>query len=221
MINFALCFLAYGDEHITELNSIGNTLSNYPTFVLTDDKTKIKNKSINVIETTEDFNFNLKRYSVKEAFRNYDTIVMLDTDVNIQSLSFVSEITSDGMYVEWVDPKLTHKGFRMDSKNNEYLIELSKLNNHKLPIQFIPEFCVVIKISDIDKRIQFVERWGEVHNSVKQFEPTDRHYNLNGAIEGCIMYLTCMDLDIPIIPYSDKLQIIHYTSYSKIDKKII
>jgi hypothetical protein len=221
MINFALCFLAYGDEHITELNSIGNTLSNYPTFVLTDDKTKIKNKSINVIETTEDFNFNLKRYSVKEAFRNYDTIVMLDTDVNIQSLSFVSEIKSDGMYVEWVDPKLTHKGFRMDNKNNEYLIELSKLNNHKLPIQFIPEFCVVIKISDIDKRMQFVERWGEVHNSVKQFEPTDRHYNLNGAIEGCIMYLTCMDLDIPIIPYSNKLQIIHYTSYSKIDKKII
>jgi len=221
MINFALCFLAYGNEHITELNSLGNTLSNYPTFVLTDDKTKIKNESINVIETTEDFNFNLKRYSVREAFKNYDTIVMLDTDVNIQSLSFVSEIKSDGMYVEWVDPKLTHKGFRMDNKNNEYLIELSKLNNHKLPIQFIPEFCVVIKISDIDKRMQFVERWGEVHNSVKQFEPTDRHYNLNGAVEGCIMYLTCMDLDIPIIPYSDKLQIIHYTSYSKIDKKII
>ena len=221
MINFALCFLAYGDEHITELNSLGNTLSNYPTFVLTDDKTKIKNESINVIETTEDFNFNLKRYSVKEAFRNYDTIVMLDTDVNIQSLSFVSELTSDGMYVEWVDPKLTHKGFRMDSKNNEYLIELSKLNNHKLPIQFIPEFCVVIKISDIDKRIQFVERWGEVHNSVKQFEPTDRHYNLNGAVEGCIMYLTCMDLDIPIIPYSDKLQITHYASYSKTNKQLV
>jgi hypothetical protein len=217
MINFALCFLAYGDEHITELN----TLSNYPTFVLTDDKTKIKNKSINVIETTEDFNFNLKRYSVKEAFRNYNTIVMLDTDVNIQSLSFVSEITSDGMYVEWVDPKLTHKGFRMDNKNNEYLIELSKLNNHKLPIQFIPEFCVVIKISDIDKRMQFVERWGEIHDSIKQFEPTDRHYNLNGAVEGCIMYLTCMDLNIPIIAYSDKLQITHYTSYSKINKQLV
>lgn len=221
MINFALCFLAYGVEHITELNELGDTLSDYPTFVLTDAKTKIKNKSVNVIETTEDFNFNLKRYSVKEAFKNYDTIVLLDTDVNIESLSFVSEISSDGMYVEWVDPKLTHKGFRMDSKNNEYLIELSKLNNHKLPIQFIPEFCVVIKISDTDKRMQFVERWGEIHNSIKQFEPTDRHYNLNGAVEGCIMYLTCMDLDIPIIPYLDKLQVTHYTSYSKTNKQLV
>ena len=69
MINFALCFLAYGDEHITELNSIGNTLSNYPTFVLTDYKTKIKNKSINVIETTEDFNFNLK-YPIYRSVNN-------------------------------------------------------------------------------------------------------------------------------------------------------
>jgi hypothetical protein len=69
--------------------------------------------------------------------------------------------------------------------------------------------------------MQFVERWGEIHNSVKQFEPTDRHYNLNGAVEGCIMYLTCMDLNIPIIPYSDKLQITHYTSYSKTNKQLV
>lgn len=220
-MDIALCFLAYGDEHITEFNNLGNYLSDYPTFVLTNDKTKIKNKSINVIETTEDFNFNLKRYSVQEAFKNYDTVVLLDTDVDMNSFSITSEIELDGVYVKWVDPKLTHKGFRMDTKNNEYLIELSKLNKHSLPIQFIPEFCIAIKISDYTKRIKFIERWSQIHNLIKKFEPTDRHHNLNGAVEGCIIYLTSMDLNIPIIPYLDKINLTHYGSHFKTNKRLL
>lgn len=216
MINFVLCFLAYGDEHIDEFNITSNKLikSNptLPIFVLTDDKSKIDNLSVNVIETQEEFNFNLKRYVVEEAFKQYDTIILLDTDVNITSFSFITELQSDGMWVKWIDPKLTHKGNRLDMYNNEYCVELSKLNTHKLPIQFIPEFCVVIRIEDIVKRMNFIERWGKIHNSIKQFEPTDRHYNLNGALEGCIMYLTCMDLGIPVIPYDNKLEVTHYAS---------
>ena len=220
-MDFALCFLAYGNEHITEFNNLQNYLLSYPTYVLTDNKNLISSNTPYIIETEEEFNFNLKRYSVQEAFQKYDTIILLDTDVDIRTFDFIDEIKTDGMYVEWIDPKLTHKGIRLDSKNNKYLIELSKLNKHNLPIQFIPEYCIIIKISDVDKRKQFVERWSEIHNMVKDVEPTDRHYDLNGAIEGCIMYLTCMDLNIPIIPIGNKLKITHYASNSKFDKKLV
>jgi len=220
-VDFALCFLAYGNEHITEFNNLQNYLLSYPTYVLTDNKNLISSNTPYIIETEEEFNFNLKRYSVQEAFQKYDTIILLDTDVDIRTFDFIDEIKTDGMYVEWIDPKLTHKGIRLDSKNNKYLIELSKLNKHNLPIQFIPEYCIIIKISDVDKRKQFVERWSEIHNMVKDVEPTDRHYDLNGAIEGCIMYLTCMDLNIPIIPIGNKLKITHYASNSKFDKKLV
>ncbi len=221
MDKFGLCFLAYGDEHITEFNNLKNNLKNYPTFVLTNNRSLISSTTSNIIETTEEFNFNLKRYAVNAAFQKYDTIVLLDTDIDIQTFEFIDEIELDGMYVEWIDPKLTHKGIRLDTKNNNYLIELGKLNKHNLPIQFIPEYCIIIKISDKDKRKQFVERWSEIHKIVKDVEPTDRHYNLNGAIEGCIMYLTCMDLNIPIIPFGNKLKVTHYSSNSKFDKKLV
>lgn len=212
MINFALCFLAYGNEHINEFNNLNIFNLNLPIFVLTNDKSKIDNISVNVIETHQEFNFNLKRHVVAEAFKQYDTIILMDTDVNITSFSFLSEVNTDRVWVKWIAPKLTHKGNRLNIHNNEYCVELSKLNKHNLPIQFIPEFCVIIKIEDIDKRFKFIERWDEIHNLIKQFEPTDRHYNLNGAIEGCIIYLTCMDLGIPIIPFGNKLEITHYAS---------
>lgn len=218
----ALCFLAYGDEHINEFNELLKQILDYPIFVLTDNASKIiPHSNITIKETFEPFNFNLKRFAINDAFEYYDTILLLDTDVDIGDIDFVNDIKTDGMYVEWIDPLLTHKGIRLNSKNNEYCIELNKLNKNKLPIQFIPEYCVCIKISNINKRIKFIERWSELHNSIKKFEPTDGHYNLNGAIEGCIMYLACMDLDIPIIPYGKKMNITHYTSHSKFDKKLV
>ena len=151
MKEFALCFLAYGDEHIDEFNDVSKKiLSTHPLsniFVLTDDKSKIHNQSINIFETQEEFNFNLKRCVISEAFKTYDTIIMLDTDVDIKSFQYISDIQLDGMYVKWIDPKLTHKGTRLDMRNNQYGIELSKLNTHKTPIQFIPEFCIYLKIT--------------------------------------------------------------------------
>jgi hypothetical protein len=217
MINFALCFLAYGDEHINEFNEVcSKILQTHPLsniFVLTNDESKIHNHSINIIKTQEAFNFNLKRYVIAEAFKLYDTIIMMDTDVDIKSFKYISDINSDGMYVKWITPKLTHKGNQLNMYNNVYCVELSKLNMHKVPIQFIPEFCIYLKITNIEKRKQFIERWSNIHNSIQQFEPTDRHADLNGAIEGCIMYLTSMDIGLPITT-STKLfeSLTHYTS---------
>lgn len=226
MGNFGLCFLAYGDEHIDEFNVISNELllanPNLHIFVLTNEISKIST-NVNIVECFDEFNFNLKRIALLEAFKHFDTVVMLDTDVKIpnNSFSFLSDVENDGMYVKWIDPKLTHKGERLDIHNNEYCIELSKLNRHPNPIQFIPEYFVVLKITNQDKRIDFVNRWGEIHNSIKQFEPTDRHYNLNGAIEGCIMYLACMDLDLPVIQYGNKMDVVHYASHPNFNKRLI
>ena len=68
MKEFALCFLAYGDEHIKEFNKVCNKiLVSHPLsniFVLTNDKSKIDNHTINIFEKQEDFNFNLKRYII-------------------------------------------------------------------------------------------------------------------------------------------------------------
>ncbi len=224
-MNFALCFLAYGDEHIQEFNNLCYNLlrldDTLNIFVLTDDKSKIDNLPVTVLETREEFNFNLKRYVIEEAFKHYETVILLDTDIDVKSFQFMSKINADGMYVKWVDPKLTHKGIRLDTKNNDYLIELNKLNKHIIPIQFIPEYCVVIKISDIQKRVNFIKQWSNIHKLVKQFEPTDRHYNLRGAIEGCIMYLSCLNVNIPII--SDEVlfdSITHYAS-TQFEKRLV
>lgn len=218
MKEFALCFLAFGDEHISEFNEtcnkilVNNPLSNI--FVLTDDKSKIKNNSINIIEKKEDFNFNLKRCIIAEAFKIYDTIIMLDTDVDIKSFEHINlQINSDGMYVNWIASRLIHRGKLLNIGKDEYCNRLRKLNNYKYPVQFIPEFCVFLKITDIKIRKEFIERWNYIHNSVYDVEPTDRHLNLNGAVEGCIMYSACKDIGLPIC-VSTKLfeSVKHYAS---------
>jgi len=225
MREFALCFLAYGDEHIQEFNETCNKillthpLSNI--FVLTDDKSKIHNNSINIFEKKEDFNFNFKRYIIAEAFVIYDTIIMLDTDIDIKSFEQINaHINSDGMYVNWIASRLIHKGKLLNIGNDEYCNRLRKLNNYKYPVQFIPEFCVFLKITDIKTRKEFIEQWGYIHNSVSDVEPTDRHLNLNGAVEGCIMYSACKDLGLPIF-VSTKLfeSVKHYASIKS--KKIL
>lgn len=226
MKEFALCFLAFGDEHISEFNEtcnkilVNNPFSNI--FVLTDDKSKIENNHINIIEKKEDFNFNLKRYIIAEAFKIYDTIVMLDTDVDIKSFEHINlQINSDGMYVNWIASRLIHKGKLLNIGKDEYCNTLRKLNNYKYPVQFIPEFCVFFKISNIEIRKKFIERWSYIHNSVNEFEPTDRHLNLNGAVEGCIMYSACMDLGLPIIVAPKLFESVkHYTSM-KFEKTLI
>jgi hypothetical protein len=226
MSNFGLCFLAYGDEHIDEFNVVSSELlssnPNLHIFVATDDKSKIKTNA-NIIECFEEFNFNLKRLAIFEAFKQFDTVIMLDTDVKIlnKSFSFIAEINTDGMYVKWIDNQLTHKADRLNIHNNEYCVELSKLNNNKLQIQFIPEYCVLIKIEDPVKRIQFTDRWGEIHDKIKDFEPTDRHYDLNGAVEGCIMYLTCLDLDLPVKQSNNLFNSITHYGSTKIENKLI
>jgi len=219
-MNYALCFLAYGDEHIVEFNTISKQilLSNPKVhiFVLTDDKSKIDNSSITIIETQEEFNFNLKRYVIEEALKSYDTIVLLDTDIKILNNTFssLSDITTDGMYVKWIDNRLTHNGIRLDVSNNSYTIELTKFNKTKLPIRFIPEYCVVLHLSDLTTKTKFIENWNYIYTNTKHIQPKDRHYGLSGAIEGCIMYVSCLNSNIPIVHSNNKLfdSITHYAS---------
>ena len=225
MKEFALCFLAYGDEHIKEFNKVcNNILVSHPLsniFVLTNDKSKIDNHSINIFEKQEDFNFNLKRYIIAEAFETYDTIIMLDTDIDIKSFEQMNlSINSDGMYVNWISSKLIHKGKLLNIGNDEYCNALRKLNNYAYPIQFIPEFCVFFKISEIKTRKEFIERWDYIHNSINEFEPTDRHLNLNGAVEGCIMHSACIDIGLPIIVSTELFESVrHYAS--NFEKKLL
>lgn len=226
MKEFALCFLAYGDEHIKEFNETCNKiLSTHPfsnIFVLTDDKSKIQNNSINIFEKKGYFNFNFKRYIIAEAFELYNTIIMLDTDIDIKSFEQINEhINSDGMYVNWIASRLKHKGKLLNTGNDEYCNRLRKLNNYKYPVQFIPEFCVFLKITDIKIRKEFIERWDYIHNSVCDVEPTDRHLNLNGAVEGCIMYSACKDLELPIFVSTKLFESINHYASIKSKKNLI
>lgn len=220
MNNFGLCFLAYGDDHIQEFNVLSTDLlmtnKELDIYVVTNDKSKIRNQNINIVETSEEFNFNLKRLAIAEAFKKHNTIVLLDTDLKIlnKSFSFLSNINNDGMYVKWVDKELTHKTNRLNIRNNDYCVELSKLNLSNHQIQFIPEYCIFIKISDTNKQKDFIDYWEEYHKKIKHIEPKDRHNDLDGAVEGCIMYLTCLNLNIPIISGKNELftPITHYGS---------
>ena len=60
-----------------------------------------------------------------------DIVLMLDTDIDIKSFEQMNlSINSDGMYVNWLTPKLIHKGKLLNICNDEYCNELRKLNNH-------------------------------------------------------------------------------------------
>ena len=77
---YCFCFLAYGDEHIDEFNIVAKSLlklnPEYKIIVGTDSEDKIIDGVYKIIKIDEPFNYNLKRIVIKEAFVDFNTLIL-------------------------------------------------------------------------------------------------------------------------------------------------
>ena len=225
MKNFAICSLAYGDEHINEFNllcksllSIDNSLVIY---VCTDDKTKIENQSINIVETVESFNYNLKRVSIETAFEKYDTILFLDTDMFVNKsvdFSAIDKIDRDGFHTSSTPYTVfTHQDERISVlrllRDTDYGRIIRKLNNDSEDLTFLDEQLFIIKITDKEKRKQFIDNWENIFQKTKHYHIKDKVYQNSGIYEGLIISLACRLANVDIIHKYEILNIF-YNAFS-------
>ena len=208
----AISFLAYGEEHIEELKNILKDLETHKTkfdfFITTNDKSNFC--LYNVTETNLPFNYNLKRFPIKSALLNYDSVLFIDTDHTFKKdnldLNFIDEL-EDGIYVNWVD---TVDGIKYENIitledfingkikteiGNDYFNRLNDLNYGKKEISFIRESFFLIKIKDKDKRHKFIKNWDTITN---QMNFNTLSNNIIGIMEGMIIYLTCSNIGLKI-----------------------
>jgi hypothetical protein len=203
----AISFLAYGDEHIKELNHIIKKLTDFQSkidfFVTTNDKSKIEYPYVNINETNVEFNYNLKRLSIESALSNNDVVLFLDSDMTTKTNGFEFEFLKDlenGLYVNWVDTidnirydeQITLQGF-IDGKiktfiNSDYFIRLKEMNTTKKEVFFIRESFFIIKLNNKQKK-EFIKNWDSI---VKHINFNELSNNKTGIMEGMIIYLTCL-----------------------------
>lgn len=204
MNDFAICFLAYNDEHIDEFNHISKSLLPFKNiFVCTNRINKIV-ENVNIIETTESFNYNLKRKSIEFALKKFDIILVMDTDYIVDKnikFSVFNDIV-DGLYITWINDTVDFMGKKISvcDTTNEYFNKLHKLNTTNKNLFFIDECIFLLKITDENKKIKFIESWNYIFNETEDVQPNNGN---NGAIEGLIIYLSCLLSDINIYKVYD------------------
>jgi hypothetical protein len=193
-MDFAICFLAYGNEHINEFNIICNSLltlnANLNIFVCTNDVSKINNKNINIIETAKQFNYNLKRESIKFALKKFDTILCMDTDMVLRNnidFSIIDNLLEDGLY-------LTQSPYRVFRYRGQLVSSYGILNNTNYgkllkeyantnDLYFSDEQIFVLKIKDKSKKENFINHWDYIFDN---FQPIE--LNEYGMYEGLNIY---------------------------------
>lgn len=76
----AISFLAYGNKHIDELSNLLNKLGEYKNeinfYITTDTEFNLYNYNKIILP----FNYNLKRFPIRDAFINNDVVLFIDTD---------------------------------------------------------------------------------------------------------------------------------------------
>lgn len=200
MTKIAFCFLAVGNEHINEFNYISNKLSKFgEIFVCTDDESKI-NKNFNIIKNNDAFNYNLKRKSIDNALKTHDTIIAMDTDYYLinDNLNFSSiDQLSDGMYVVWIDNSVFFMKdiITIENTKSEYVKKLIELNDTNKDLFFIDECIFLLKISDKEKKNNFINNWNKIFLETEHIQPNNKN---NGAMEGLIIYLSCLKSGIDV-----------------------
>ena len=203
MKKIAVSLLACGDEHINECNYLLNSLSKYKEelnfIVASDSPEKIKEPAAKIIKINEDFNFNLKRIPIKVALDEHDIVLSMDTDMFITNknvdFSMLHDL-DDGMYVWWLDKevdfmgeKITINGDGKSDVNNEYLRKLHELNDSGQNLFFLDECFILLKLSDLTKKKEFIDNWNHIYKETLYTQPSN---GLIGAMEGLIIYLSCL-----------------------------
>lgn len=211
-MKISLSFLAIGKKHIKECLFIINSLikNNKLNFVVvTDDPDSFINLPIKIIKIDENFNYNLKRKPLQEALKLSDISIMMDTDIlifnNRINFSILYNIP-DGLYVTWRNDSVNFMGKKISiNDKNEYFEKLKTFNNSNIPLQFIDEYFIILKLSDNEKKIEFIKNWNKYFEKTKEIQPNNGR---PGAIEGLIIYLSAILSNINIYDIRDNNKIL-------------
>ena len=230
-MSFAVCFLAHGIEHVDEYNKIRDRIGN-ETFVLTNDSNLFAS---NVILDDTKFNFNKKRIPIKRALEKYDTVVCLDTDIDIIcDLSLPNDLC-EGLHVKWLGKSQTINNTRLSISEllngktqfedlNNYGQSLTDSGANNYNTFFFDEYAFILKILDKEKRTLFIDNWNLLYEKTLKNQAKDRHTGkLEGSIESLIISLACEFSNIGI--FTDKCKnffdsIVHYGSV-QVTKKLV
>jgi hypothetical protein len=241
MNTFAICSLAYGERCINEFNELVESLdkidSSLNIFVCTDNKSKIQKQSINIIETIEPFNYNLKMVSIEAALKQFNTIVCVDTDAlfNLNTnFSILNELNDNTFYCYHKTRLIKYLGYKISMNKlldgttefdnlNDYGIALKKLNGDN-NLEFMDEGIFLLSLSDISKRNEFINKWKKIIEYTKKGQRSDKNNIwLPGTFEGIILNMICKELQINIEVYP-KILIDFFNSflhYGNIDGSIL
>ena len=176
-----IVFLVYGDEHIDEFNKLFKRITdlnlNIEVLVGADDPNKIIGGH-HIIHIEEDFNYNLKRFVIKEGLKDNDVVLYLDTDITLRD-------NIDFTILETL-PKGIHP-FELGYPNeylSEYFNELKQIYPN-LSNSISEHGFVIVKD---DTTNMFIDTWELMDNRTKsvQYE----HYGIKGAQEGLLMWIS-------------------------------
>lgn len=206
---FCFCFLAYGEEHINEFNIVAKSIlklnTNFKIIVGTDSPSDIINGVHDIIQINEGFNYNLKRLVIEQAFKEFDTILFLDTDIFIRyGINFsILDNLEDGMYAaEIVGLDKLRDVYGSLEYMREYLDELSKIYMDELFL--IHEGIFVINLSDVEQKKDFIKYWKEIDIQTRPYHKLA--YDLPGAMEGLIMWIAVQKSNIKLTLMEGKIE---------------
>jgi len=200
-MNFAFCFLAYGDEHIDEFNIVADSLLNlnkeFKIFVGTDSSDKLIDGIYKIITIDEEFNFNLKRNVIEVALNEVDTIIFLDTDIFIRNgidFSVIKNLNNNTIYADEIVglEKLKDVYGSLDYMQ-EYLDILTPMID--TPLFLIHEGLFILKTTN-ETKDNFLNNWKEIDLQTRPYQKMA--YGVLGAMEGLIIYISLIKSGIKI-----------------------
>jgi hypothetical protein len=197
--DFAITFLAFGEEHINEFNTTTKQLldfdNNLHIYVVTDNKELIENKDIHIREIDEPFNYNLKRKSFEFAFEQHNVVMYMDTDILFHGkpdFNYVRGV-DEGMHIKWFSGSTQYKGEIITIEDMCQTDYGKMIDNEN--IMFLNEFLMILRIDDPDKRKLFTNAWDDLNNTTLSHQPNNGY---DGALEGLIISAICDQLNIKI-----------------------
>jgi hypothetical protein len=210
-MSIGISILAYGDEHIKECLVLISSLKEYDLqFYIVTDKPNLFNDIPNtkIIPTNEPFNYNLKRYGLKQALENNDCVVMMDTDMYIKKgVDFTSlENINDGLYIRWRN--VVNKKTTLSSEvEYDYIDKIKEISNIQ-ELFFIDESTLVFKTKNKDIKKNIIQYWNQFYNDTLEIQPK---YRNNGAVEGLLIYVSCLLSGLNVFENKEMFQqMIHY-----------
>jgi len=148
--------------------------------------------------TPETFNFLDKINSLEKLFKNYTTVISIDTDHSVANKVVTSALLDlpEGIYVRHYSNKLA-KDISEDFIFNGYFEKIEEVfGKHR--IKYIDESIIVFNFKDHKTVSNFFNKWKYVNLVMKDNLPTRKYDNNIGALEGCLISLAAEESGIKV-----------------------